>query len=521
MADLDRLCQTLLSRRSLIVASNRGPVEHYVAPDGRPEARRGSGGIVTALNGLAQTAPFTWVASAMGEGDRLVAGSAGASREAPYKSPLPGHKIDLRYVVTPRRVYHKYYNVLCNPLLWFLQHYMWNPPYNPNVDAAVHDAWQSGYLPVNQAFADAVVAQARENDRPPLVIGHDYHLYLLPELVRRELPEALIHHFVHIPWPTPRYWQMIPSYITRRICDSLASANLVGFQTHQDRASFLDTVEEFVPDAKVDRERSLIHRENTATSVAVYPLSINVAEVQRIANSPRVLEYEEKLRELNGGASAIVRIDRAEPNKNVVRGFRAFELLLTRYPDLHGKVNFLAFLVPSRTHIRQYQRYMEEINQLVARINDKFGTEEWQPITTFMENNYTQAIAGMKLYDALLVNTIMEGMNLVAKEGPVVNTRDGALILSETSGAYRQLAEGALAVSPTDVEGTMAALHAAITMPPEERKRRAALLAEAVNREDINHWLCRQLEDLCALLEKQTKGQADEAEVEAVAGEHH
>ena len=496
MADLERICDTLLSQRSLILASNRGPVEHYVAPDGRAEARRGSGGIVTALNSLAQTAQFNWIASAMGEGDRLIAGS---SQGSTYRSPLPGHKIDLRYVVTPRRVYHKYYNVLCNPLLWFLQHYMWNPPYNPNVDASVHDAWQGGYVPVNQAFARAVVDQARSSEMPPVVIGHDYHLYLLPEMVRQEVPDALIQHFVHIPWPTPRYWQMIPSYITRRICSSLVNADIVGFQTTQDRQSFLDTVEEFVPGATVDRNQHSIQREDLTTYVRLYPLSINVGEVQRISNSPRALEHEEKLISVRSGTTTIVRIDRAEPNKNVVRGFRAFELLLSRHPELKGKINFLAFLVPSRTHIRQYQRYMEEINQLVAKINETFGTEDWQPITTFMENNYTQAIAGMKLYDVLLVNTLMEGMNLVAKEGPVVNTRDGVLVLSETSGAFEQLAEGALPVSPTDVEGTMEALYQAINMDPEERKRRASLLAESVNREDINDWICRQLKDICSL----------------------
>ena len=502
MADLDRICQSLLSQRSLILASNRGPVEHYVAPDGRPEARRASGGIVTALNSLAQTAPFTWVASAMGEGDRQI---ATASSGSSYKSPLPGHKIDLRYVVTPRRVYHKFYNVLCNPLLWFLQHYMWNPPYNPNVDASVHDAWKNGYLPVNEAFARAIIDQARMNELPPVVIGHDYHLYLLPHLVRQELPDAIIQHYVHIPWPTPRYWQMIPTYITRQICSSLTSADLVGFQTNQDRESFLDSVEVFVPDARVDRVRHIIHREDISTNVQVYPLSINVAEVQRIANSARALEHEENLLSMRTGTSTIVRIDRAEPNKNVVRGFRAFELLLSRYPDLHGRISFLAFLVPSRTHIRQYQRYMDEIQQLVSQINAKFGTEEWQPITTFMENNYTQAIAGMKLYDVLLVNTLIEGMNLVAKEGPVVNTRDGVLVLSETSGAYEQLAEGAIAVSPTDVEGTMEALHAAITMPAEERKLRSTALTDSVNREDINHWICRQLEDVCSLFQGQTE----------------
>ena len=223
-------------------------------------------------------------------------------------------------------------------------------------------------------------------------------------------------------------------------------------------------------------------------------------EVQRIATSPRAVENEERLLQLRGGANAIVRIDRAEPNKNIVRGFRAYELLLNRHPELQGRVVFLAFLVPSRPHVRQYQRYMEEIQQLVRQINDKFGTDEWQPITTFMENNYTQAIAGMKIYDVLLVNSLIEGMNLVAKEGPVVNTRDGVLVLSETGGAYDQLACGAIPVSPADIEGTMEALFEALTMGPDERKRRASLLAQQVSWQDINHWICRQLEDMADLV---------------------
>ena len=133
-------------------------------------------------------------------------------------------------------------------------------------------------------------------------------------------------------------------------------------------------------------------------------------------------------------------------------------------------------------------------------MNSKFGTNDWQPIVTFIENNYTQAIAGMKVYDALLVNTIMEGMNLVAKEGPVVNTRHGVLVLSESSGVHHQLAKGALSVSPTDIEGTMEALYHAITMAPEERERLSSLLVDAICREDIDHWLSRQLDDISALL---------------------
>ena len=495
-AELKTLCDNVLSRRPLILASNRGPVEFQMTPEGRPEARRGSGSVVTAMSSLVQSVEFTWVASAMGEGDRVASNDG---QGPSIKSPLPGHQINLRYVVTPRRVYHKFYNVLCNPLLWFLQHYMWNPPYNPNVDATVHDAWESGYVPVNQAFARAVIQEAQNAGQPPIVIGHDYHLYLMPEFVRQEVSQAIIQHFIHIPWPSPRYWQMIPNYIIRRICAALCDTNLLGFQSPQDRRSFLDTVEEYLPDARVDREEGVVERNGHQTQVRIYPLSINVAEVQRIANSPRALEYEARLEALRNEAT-IVRIDRAEPNKNIVRGFKAYELLLSRHPEVQGKVSFLAFLVPSRTHIRQYQRYMDEVQQVVRQINSTFGTEQWQPIVTFIENNYTQAIAGMKVYDALLVNTIIEGMNLVAKEGPVVNTRDGVLVLSESSGVHHQLAHGAISVSPTDIEGTMNALYQAITMSPEDRKQRASVLVESVCREDITHWISRQLEDIQALL---------------------
>ena len=187
-------------------------------------------------------------------------------------------------------------------------------------------------------------------------------------------------------------------------------------------------------------------------------------------------------------------------NGRVIRGFKAYELLLSRHAELRGKVTFLAFLVPSRTHIRQYQRYLEEIQQIIDQINRSFGKEDWQPIRAFMENNYTQAIAGMKLYDVLLVNTIIEGMNLVAKEGPVVNTQDGVLVLSESSGAHHQLAEGALSVSPTDIEGTMDVLYQAIQMSPEERQQRSSTLIKSIQNEDLNHWIVRQLEDIGELL---------------------
>ena len=494
-AHLKELCDTVLADKKLILVSNRGPVEHQVTPDGRTEARRGSGGVVTALSSLAQMVEFTWVASAIGEGDRRVSESTGGAR---IRSPLPGHQIYTRFVVTPRRVYHKYYNIFCNPLLWFLQHYMWNSPYNPNLDANTHDAWLDGYVEVNKAFAKVVVEEAQESSTAPVIMIHDYHLYLAPTYIREALSDSIIHHFTHIPWPTPRYWQLLPSYMLRGICQALCAADIVGFQTPHDVRNFLDSCEEFLPECEIDYQDRSVYSEGRRTKVRAYPISIDSEEIRRIANSPRALDYEQKLKPLCN-EHTIIRVDRAEPSKNVVRGFKAFGLLLSRHPELQGRVNFLAFLVPSRTHIRQYQRYMEEIQQVIREINSTYGKPEWQPVSTFLENNYTQAIAGMKLYDVMLVNSVIDGMNLVAKEGPVVNNREGVLILSETTGAFKQLHPGALSVSPSDIEGTMQALHQAITMTPEERSQRAQTLADIVENEDIHHWICCQLDDIGAL----------------------
>ena len=492
------LCAEVLEGRRLVLVSNRGPVEHHVTPDGQVQARRGSGGLATAFSSLMRSLEFSWIASAIGEGDRRVwENGQGASIPA----SLPGYRVSLRYVSTPRRVYHKYYNIFCNPLLWFLQHYMWSSSYTPNVDSTVHDAWDNGYVTVNRSFADAVVAEAASGGEPVCVMLHDYHLYLVAGYIRQDLPDAIIQHYVHIPWPASSYWELLPSHIRRSICQSLCSADIVGFQTRRDGHNFLQTCEEFLPDAVVDYGSRTVSSSGRQTLVRTYPLSINVEEVRRIATSPRAQEYERQIEGLRG-EKTIVRVDRAEPNKNILRGFRAYETLLKRHPELQGHVKFLAFLVPSRTHMRQYQRYLEEIQQLVTSINAGCGTDEWQPIQLFMENNYTQAIAGMRLYDVLLENAVIDGMNLVAKEGAVVNARDGVIILSEAAGAYPQLAEGVLPVSPADVEGTMQAMYEALMMSSEDRQRRSALLVESIQQEDITHWFQRQFEDIRALGEE-------------------
>jgi len=482
----------LLKTRRLIVASNRGPVEYNTSPDGVLQARRGNGGVVTALSNLTRFLDFSWVTSAMGEGDRRITEQSNDGR---VKSSIPGHKLFLRYVVTPRRMYHKFYNIFCNPLLWFLQHYMWSTPYTPNIDDAVYDAWYRGYVPVNKLFADTIIEESKHSELPPYVMLHDYHLYLTPATIRHELPQAIIQYLIHIPWPDPSYWQMIPLFMRQSICESLCTCDIVAFQTPRDARSFLESCELFLENVSVDYSLSAITTENHTTLVKVYPLSIDVEEMRHMANSQRSLDHEIALKSLLGERT-IVRVDRVEPSKNIVRGFKAFRLMLQRYPELIGKIKFLAFLVPSRTHIKQYQRYLEEVDSLISEINQTFGTSGWEPISVFYENNYTQAIAAMKLYDVLIVNPTIDGMNLVAKEGPIVNTKNGLLILSETTGAHHQLKNGVISVSPTDVEGTSQALYQAITATMTEREKQTAELIDKIEKEDIITWLQWQINDI-------------------------
>lgn len=492
---LRELAREMLAQRKLILASNRGPVEYAVSDDGTAQPRRGSGGVVTALSAVSQYAELTWVACAMGEGDRRVAATA-AGRA--IKSPLAGQKLNIRFITPPRNVYHKYYNEFCNPLLWFLQHNMWNSPRTPNIDARVHDAWHDGYVRVNKAFAETVAEEARDSDPPPFVMLHDYHLYLAAGYIRSLVPGVILQHFTHIPWPAPRYWQLLPAAMRQAICENICANDIVGMQTLWDVRNFLHTCEAFLAGAEVDyRSRTVWHKGHLST-VNAYPISIDVAGLQRLARSNKVREYEAKLTPLRG-EHTIVRVDRLEPSKNILRGFRAFDVLLQRHPQLVGKVKYWAFLVPSRTDIRQYQRYAEDVMSLIDDINRRYGSGDWRPIEVFYENNYPQAIAAMRLYDVLVVNAVVDGMNLVAKEGAVVNTRSGVLILSETVGAHEQLGEHALSVAPADIEGTMQAMYQALTMPPEERKRRAEALRLKVQTEDITLWLCRQFEDLLAL----------------------
>jgi trehalose 6-phosphate synthase len=483
----------LLGDRRLLIATNRGPVTFATGADGTLRPRRGSGGLVTALGQVGRYVPITWIAAAISEGDRRAAADPKLLREVLGDDDA----VRLRFASVERSVFEQAYNVVANPFLWFLQHQMWNLPERPVIDAALMRAWERGYLALNDAFAHAALAQAR-GDRAPRIMLHDYHLYCAAEPIRRARPHAVLSHFTHIPWPPSSIWQTIAPTIREGIATGLLANDVVGFQTDRYAHNFLRMVESFVPQAAVDYDDSTVRYRRRTIHVRTYPISIDPDATRRVAASRGARRRADQL--LGGTREqVIVRVDRLEPSKNILRGFLAYEALLQRNPRLRGHLSFLAFLVPSRTGLREYSHYGRMVQSAVDRINARFGRAGWRPIQIFYENDYAQALAGLSIADVVLVNPLVDGMNLVAKEAVIVSERDAVLVLSETAGAFDQMSDGALPVAPADVVGTADALATALAMAPEERARRRARLRRGVEREDITWWLRRQLEDLAEI----------------------
>ena len=474
----------------LVLASHRGPIEYHRGRDGRLEARHGSGGLATALSGLAPLADFAWVASAMTEGDRQMALRHGAS-----KIQLGSGQCRYRLVTLPRHTYDLHYGVFSNPILWFLHHSLWGSLKSPNTRQKMRRAWESGYLPANRAFARAIVEELKGSQQPSYVMIQDYHLYMCPCYVREMAPQAILQHFLHIPWPAPEVWEDMPQEFTTAICQSLLATDIVGFQTAASARNFLLTCEAFLPQVAADYTRAEISWRGHRTKARVYPISVDVDGLRIRMASPAVVRHRERLARLTGRYT-IVKVDRLDPIKNVVRGLEAFALLLQRHPELVGEVKLLAFLVPSRRSIPEYREYALQVSQRVAEINARYARNGWHPIEAFEENNYSQAIAGMSLYDALLVNSLADGMNLVSKEGPIVNQRNGVVVLSRGAGSYNELRQGVLGIEPLDIESTAAALWQALQMPEGERRARARHLRKVVEEHDLRAWLDDQLEDL-------------------------
>jgi trehalose 6-phosphate synthase len=478
-------------RRKLIVVSNRGPISYGRDPEGGRVSHRGGGGLVTALRSLVSHHDVTWIASAMTDEDRTVAEEAGG--EAVDEVARDGSPYRLRLVVHDEAAFDWFYNVVSNPTLWFLQHYLWPLAYAPDIDRGLYHAWEEGYVKVNAAFADAVAAEL-ELEPEAAVFFHDYHLYLAPRLVRNRLPDAALAHFVHTPWPQPDFWRVLPREIRHAIHDGVLANDVLGFQTHRWRRNFLRACRDLV-DAECDFDASVVDRAGEGTFVGARPISVDPAEFELLAASDEVRQLEADL-EARRPEYLILRVDRTDPSKNVVRGFRAFELFLDKHPEMHGRVGMLAMLDPSRQDIPEYAEYLGAIQRAARAVNDRFQENGWMPIDLRIEDNFIGSVAAYKQFDVLLVNAIYDGLNLVAKEAPLVNERDGVLILSENAGAHEELGMWALTVNPFDVEAQADAIHEALVMPRQERQARIEAIREHVQEHDVAGWLATQLADL-------------------------
>jgi trehalose 6-phosphate synthase len=477
------------SKPLIVIVSNRGPFSFTANEDDTFDVKRGAGGLVTALSALAEKHEVLWFAAALSKDDRKW---AVAHNDQPHN--VQGVRLCL--VRTQEEAYDSYYNVIANPLLWFIHHQLWDTPRNPNIDHNTWDAWQNGYVAVNKLFADTVVKFVKDIKRPVIIFPQDYHLYLTPYFLRKELgANVQIQPFIHIPWPGPDAWRMLPAGMRNMLLSSLLNSDRVGFQTKRDAFNFVQTCRFYLSDAHSYGSRNSLEYRDRKVEARTYPISIDVEKMDEIAEEAHTRLLKSQLINLIGDRQLILRIDRVEPSKNILRGLLAYRALLEHYPEYRGKVQMLALLVPSRMEVAEYHTYLQEIMAEAGLINAEYSDEFWEPVRTILGESYHRAIAAMQLYDVLLVNPIADGMNLVAKEGVLVNQHDGVLLLSENAGAYYELGEHALSVSPFDIYSTAQALHQALTMPQEERARRAAALAKIVRQAGVRQWFYTQVED--------------------------
>jgi len=495
-------------RPLIVIVSNRGPYQFTRQEDGTFASRRGAGGLVTALMALAQRLDVLWVAGALSEDDKAWAEE--------FKTVQHVEGINLRLVVTDPDAYEKYYNKIANPLLWFIQHQMWDIPREPSIDGDIWSAWKEGYVHINRQFARVVAESVRDEikrgERPVLVFPQDYHLYMMPYFLREQLGHSVyIQPFVHIPWPGPDAWRILPAQMRNSLVRSLLSSDNIGFQTRRDAFNFVQTARFYLNDAHSYGSRDSITHHDRKIGARAYPISVDVDKIDAMIQEPQTRLHKGQIINIIGDRKLILRIDRVEPSKNILRGLQAYRILLEEHPEHHGSVQMVSLLVPSRMGVPEYVDYLGDIMAESGLINARFSDEFWEPSRIILGNNYHRALAAMQVYDVLLVNPIADGMNLVAKEGALINERDGVLVLSEHAGAFYELGESAMAVSPFDIYGTAHVMHEALMMPAEERQRRARALSAMVRSGGVNAWFTSQLQDALTHVSSQPKNSSTPA----------
>jgi trehalose 6-phosphate synthase len=503
-------------RQRVLVASNRGPVSYRFAADGTLASTRGGGGLIagvtSGLTAIVPEADVSWICAALSDADRAAARRQydappdAAGTPGPSGTPEPGD-LYVRMLEIPHDTFDRAYNNVANSTLWFTHHLLFDTPDQPRFGYEFGRDWAS-YLAYNEAFAEALakeVLAAAERDETPgadvRVLIQDYHLSLAPRLMRERLGEVGreigVAHFSHTPWAPPDYYRILPSEVGLALLDGILGADHVGFHTERWAAAFLDCCETIL-DAQVSRAHAahavgrVLYRGHL-TEVGVHPLGVDAHALRARARAGDVQAHVAALGQVAGGRKLIVRVDRTELSKNIVRGLAAYRELLTIRPEWRGQVVHLAFAYPSRSAVPEYRAYTERVRQAALQITEEFGTPDWNPVILEVRDDYPRSLAACSLADVLLVNPIRDGMNLVAQEGPVLSQRGCALVLSREAGAAATLGGDALLVNPYDISQTAAALHQALAMPDAERQRRSAALAAVAAARPPTRWLGDQL----------------------------
>ncbi|WP_105975178.1 alpha,alpha-trehalose-phosphate synthase (UDP-forming) [Streptomyces geranii] len=488
----------------VLVASNRGPVSYEVREDGSLAARRGGGGLVSGLSAIGPDAGSLWVCSALSDGDREAVRRSHGGRRLSVDATGGQH---VRMLDIDETVHSDAYNGIANSVLWFVNHMLYQTPLEPVFDAEFRRQWAS-YEAYNRAFAEALAEEAAEGAS---VVVQDYHLCLVPGMLRALRPDVKIGHFSHTPWAPPDYFRMLPQDIREQLLLGMLGADRLGFLTHRWSAAFAacvrDTIVEAVPrlaQSGVPEAFQYVpdwkgpgHR----TWLGVHGLGADADFLRRRAHEPDVAERMAALRaEIGGDAGSprrtIVRVDRTELSKNIVRGLLAYRQLLEDRPEWRERVVHVAFAYPSRQDLAVYRDYTAEVQRVADDINATYGTPTWTPVVLHVKDDFARSLAAYRLADVALVNPIRDGMNLVAKEIPVVSDEGCALVLSREAGAYEELGEDAIAVNPYDVIETARALEEALNMAPGERAERTKRLAAAATALPPAQWFLDQLNAL-------------------------
>ena len=459
----------LLGSRRLVVVSNREPYETWKDADGERRYERTTGGLVTALEPVVRECEGVWLAW-----------DPGGDPDDPVSLRVPGDepRFTLRQVPLTQEQVDGYYYGFANRALWPLFHYFMGRCHFDE------DEWRH-YIEVNERFADAVLEATEPDD---LIWIHDYHFCLLPRLIRERRPESRIAFFLHIPFPAEEVFRIFPW--RRQLLRGLLGADLVGFQVRSYAEHFLESCHRLLG-TELDLDSGAVSWDGREIEAADFPIGIDVDEFERIARRPEIRERAKEIRASLGAETMIFGVDRLDYSKGIPARLSAVDCLLDEHPEHRKKVSFVQVASPSRTNIEEYQDLKREIDEMVGRINGRYGDSAWQPIRYNTRGvGREELVAHYLAADVALVTPLRDGMNLVAKEYCAAKGYDsGVLILSEFTGAAQELGSDVLAVNPFAVREVAGALHQALTMTEEERCQRMGSLREKIRRSDISRWL--------------------------------